>query len=67
MKKAVGEYERIAGDKVNYDKSEDLRLDAWSGSDTLPGPFCWSDRSVRILGVCFGTDLQLERNWSEVR
>ena len=67
VKKAVGEYERIAGVKVNFDKSESLRLGAWRGNDTVPGPFRWSDGPVRILGVWFGSDLQLERNWSEVQ
>ena len=67
VKKAVSEYERIAGAKVNFDKSEGLRLGAWRGSNTLPGPFRWSDGPVRILGVWFGPDLQLERNWSEVQ
>ena len=43
-KKAVDKYERIAGAKVNFDKNEGLRLGAWRGSDTLPGPFHWSDR-----------------------
>ena len=38
VKMAVGEYERIAGAKVNFDKSEGLRLGAWRGSDTLAGP-----------------------------
>ena len=50
MKKAVSEYERIAGAKVNFDKSEGLRLGAWRGNNTLPGPFRWSDGPVRILG-----------------
>ena len=66
VKVAVVEYERIAGAKVNFDKSEGLRLGAWRGSNTLPGPFRWSDGPIRILGVWFGPDLQLERNWSEV-
>ena len=66
MKEAVVEYERIAGTKVNFDKSEGLRLGAWTGSNNLPGPFRWSDGPVRILGMWFGADLQLERNWSEV-
>ena len=66
VKEAVVEYERIAGVKVNFDKSEGLRLGAWRGSNTLPGPFSWSDGPIRILGVWFGPDLQLERNWSEV-
>ena len=60
LKKVVGEFERIAGAKVNFDKSEDLRLGVWRGSDTLTGP-------VRVLGVWFRPDLQLERNWSEVQ
>ena len=67
MKEAVVEYERIAGVKVNFDKSEGLRLGAWRGSNTLPGSFRWSDGPIRILGVSFGPDLQLERNWSEVQ
>ena len=67
VKKAVGEYERIAGAKVNFDKSKGLWLGAWRGSDNLPGPFCWSDGPIRILGVWFGPDLQLKRNWSEVQ
>ena len=50
VKEAVVEYERIAGAKVNFDKSEGLRLGAWRGSNTLPGPFRWSDGPVRILG-----------------
>ena len=57
VKKAVSEYERIAGAKVNFDKSEGLRLGAWRGSNTLPGPFRWSDGPVRILGVWFGPGL----------
>ena len=67
VKKAVSEYEQIAGAKVNFDKSEGLRLGAWRGSNTLPGPFHWSDGPVRILGVWFGPDLQLERNWLEIQ
>ena len=39
VKKAAGEYERIAGAKVSFDKSEGLRHGVWMGSDTLPGPF----------------------------
>ena len=66
VKEAVDEYERIAGAKVNFDKSEGLRLGAWRGSNTLPGPFHWSDGPIRILRVWFGPELQLERNWSEV-
>ena len=66
VKEVVVEYERIAGAKVNFDKSEGFRLGAWRGSNTLPGPFRWSDGPIRILEVWFGPDLQLKRNWPEV-
>ena len=64
VKEAVVEFERIAGAKVNFDKSEGLRLGSKRGSNTLPGPFRWSEGPICILGVWFGPDLQLERNWS---
>ena len=67
VKKAVGEYERIAGANIPFDRSEGFWLGTWMGSDTLPGPFRWSDGPARILGMWFGPDLQLERNWSEVQ
>ena len=67
VRKAISEYERIAGAKVNFDKSEGLRLGAWRGSNTLPGPLHWSDGPVHFLRVWFGPDLQLERNWSEIQ
>ena len=67
VKEAVAKYEKVAGAKVKFDKSEGLQLGPWRGSVPLPGPFCWSDGPIRILGVWFGLGLQLERNWLEVR
>ena len=67
MKKAVARYKKVAGAKVNFDKSEGLWLGAWRGSVLLPGPFLWSDGPIHILGVWFGPGFQLERNWLEVR
>ena len=67
VKEAVVEYGHIAGAKVNFDKSECLRLGVWRGSNTLPGPSRWSYGPIRILGMWFGPDLQLKRNWSEVQ
>ena len=65
VKEAVARYEKVAGAKVNFDKSEGLRLGAWRGSVPLPGPFRWSEGPVRILGEWFGPGLQLERNRRE--
>ena len=59
--KLIMRYEPIARVKMNFDKSEGLRLGAWSG-----GPFCWSDGPICILGVWFGPGLQLKQNISEV-
>ena len=67
MKETAARYEKVAGAKVNFDKSEGLRLGAWRGSVLLPQPFRWGDGLVRILGVWFEPGLQLERNWLEVR
>ena len=67
LKEVIVDYERIAGAKVNFDKSEGLRLGAWRWSSTLPGPFRWSDGPIRILRMLFGPDLRLERNLSEVQ
>ena len=66
VKEAVVECQRIAEAKFNFDKSEGLHLGAWRGSNSLPGPFCWSGGPIRIIGVWFWPDLQLERNWSVV-
>ena len=60
VKEAVGSYEKVAGAKVNFDKSEGLWLGAWRSSIPLLWPFRWSDGPVRILGVWFGPGLQLE-------
>ena len=35
VKKAVVRYEEVAGAKINFDKSESRRLDAWRGSVPL--------------------------------
>ena len=64
VKKAVKSYEKVAGAKVNFDKSEGLWLGAWRWGDPLPGSFRWSDRPVCILRVWFGPDLHLE--WAKV-
>ena len=37
------------------------------GGSQDQGLFRWSDGPIRILGVWFGPDLRLERNWSEVQ
>ena len=41
------------------------RLVSWK-SCALLSPFIWREGPCKILGVWFGPDLQLEKNWSEV-
>ena len=67
VKKAVERCEEVAGAKINFDKSEGLRLGAWRDGVPLPGLFGWSNGLVHIRGGCFEPGIQLERNLSEVR
>ena len=67
VKKAVVRYEKVACAKVNFDKNKGFWLGSWRGSIPLPGSLRWSDGPVHILGMWFGPDLQLERNWLEVQ
>ena len=54
MKNAIMRYEQITGTKINFDKSEDLRLGAWKGGVSSSGPFHWSNGPTSTLGVEFG-------------
>ena len=48
VKKAVEKYKEVADGKINFDKSEGLRLDARRGSVPLPGSFRWSDVRAKV-------------------
>ena len=65
MSKEIGRYEAVTRAKIIHKKFVGLRLGSWKGY-ALPGPFIWKDGPFKILGVWFGPDLQLEKNWSEV-
>ena len=65
VSKEIGRYEAVAGAKINHEKSVSLRLGLSKGC-ALPCPFIWKDGPCKILGVWFGPDLQLKKNWSEV-
>ena len=60
-------YQQITGSIINCSKSSALRLGGWRGGTPLPALFDWTDGPIRILGIWFGPDLQLEKNWMEVR
>ena len=62
VKEAVVEYERIAGAKVNFNKSEGLRLGAWRGSNTLQVP----SAGVTDPSASSGCGSGPTSNWSEI-
>ena len=57
VKKAVTRYEQIAWAKINFDKSEGMRLGVWGDGVPLPGPFT-------ILWVWFGAGFQIDRKYN---
>ena len=53
--------------QVNGRRSEAFVIERSARQGLEGWPFRWSDGPIHILGVWFGPDLQLERNWSEVQ
>ena len=62
VKKAVSEYKRIAGAKVNFDKSEGLRLGAWRVAVLFQGP----SAGVTDPSASSGCGSGPTSNWSEI-
>ena len=65
VSKEIRRYKAVTGAKINCEKSVSLQLGSWKGC-AHPGPFIWRDIPCKILGIWFGPNLQLEKNWSEV-
>ena len=66
VSKEIRRYEAVTGAKINREKFVGLRLGSWKRLCSS-WPLHLERRSVcKILGVWFGPDLQLEKNWSEV-
>jgi hypothetical protein len=62
------EYEAVTGAKINHEKSVGLQLGTWRGRSMPPDSVVgrWTDGPVKLLGVWFGPDLQVDKNWGEV-
>lgn len=56
----------VTASKINCDKSVNLQLSAWK-IVSLPKPFTWTYRPLKILSAWFASDFQLEKNWLEVQ
>lgn len=61
LSKEISMYEEVTGATINCEKSVGLLLSAWKGISLL-GPFIYTDGPLMILDVCFGPDLQLEKD-----
>ena len=66
VSKEIRRYEGVLGIKIKCEKSVGLQLGLYK-SCALPSSFSWMDSLCKILGVWFGLNLQLEKNWSEVQ
>ena len=64
-------FERNVGLKVNYDKTEILRIGSLRDTDALyfsGRPLHWSDGTIRVLGIHIGNDQKLvgHKNYKEI-
>ena len=62
VKMAVERYEKVAGAKINFDKSEGLRLGAWRGAFSCQGP----SAEVTDPSTSSGCGLGPASSWSEI-
>ena len=62
VKMAVERYEKVAGAKVNFDKSEGLQLGAWRGASPYQGPYT----GVTDPSASSGCGLGPASSWSEI-
>lgn len=62
------EYEVVTEAMINQEKSVGLLFDTWKGrpmpTDSVVGH--WMEELVKLLGVEFNPDLQVDKNWGEV-
>ncbi len=66
--KALKCYEKASSSKVNWDKSEALKVGQWREEKIpcLPGGLKWGSNGIKCLGVFLGTQQFQEKNWEGV-
>ena len=62
VKEAVMRYEKVAGAKVNFDKSDSLQLGAWGAAFPCQGP----SAGVTVPSASLGCGLGPASSWSEI-
>ena len=63
MENHIANYEKASGAKINKDKSEGLWLGSFKNGLDSPLCFSWKKKSLKILGLYFGTEDTNKLNW----
>ena len=63
IKKHISDFEKAAGAKINANKSEGIWLGSFKGRTDRPLGFNWYKKSLKILGIFFGTENTDKLNW----
>ncbi|KAF4070274.1 hypothetical protein AMELA_G00293290 [Ameiurus melas] len=58
-------FQRASSARVNWNKTDALLLGEWQEENIphLPQECSWSKEGLRILGIFFGTDRYMQKNW----
>ena len=59
----IANYEKASGAKINKDKSEGLWLGSFKNRPDSPLGFNWKKKTLKILGLYFGTEDTNKLNW----
>ncbi|XDV12372.1 hypothetical protein PO909_001067 [Leuciscus waleckii] len=69
MLRLLEEFKSVSSAKVNWQKSEAISVGSWllewreNGPPQLPQQCQWTRDGFKILGIYFGTDEYMEKNW----
>ena len=63
--KQIKKFEQAAGAKINTGKSEGIWLGSYKSRADSPHGFKWHNKSLKILGLYFGTEKTKTLNWKE--
>ena len=63
--KQIKKFEKAAGAKLNAGKSEGIWLGSYKNRTDSPHGFNWNKKSLKILGLYFGTENTKTLNWKD--